>query len=285
MSTQLCLCSQWLNQGHLDFRGFIPDHQGLYVNQWLKNASKLSTETTLSLRTHSGLWCDSVWSGIFRNVLLSAWHGFLSFCVLFFLDGESHGPCCTVRLRGPAASEQWGQCRSADRRESPAGPGREQWRESPPTIHPLTAPRVSASGGPVRLLTNAGPMKLDVGLTNGLNKHEDAPWGLWMLAWLWSLVQELMVVKLHFMGFRRCCLNINTNQKTSRFTDVGTEAQKGWMSELWGMVLELSSRMWSCSYAVTTRTAQGKGGMSRSTLTHSPLAVLSLSHASTETTS
>ena len=117
--------------------------------------------------------CDLESSGTFSSV-----HGMASshsHCVLFFLDGESHGPCCTVRVRGPAASEQRGQCKRADSRESPVGPGREQWRENPPTIHPLTVPRVSAPGGPVRLLTNAGPMKLDVGLTNGLDRHEDAP--------------------------------------------------------------------------------------------------------------
>ena len=158
MSTWLCLCSQWLNQGHLDFRGFIPDHQGLYVNKWLKNASKLSTETTLSLRTHSGLWCDSMWSGIFRNVLLSAWHVFFSFSLCPFLSGwRVPWSLMYSESEGPAASEQWGQFRSTHDQEAPAGSGWELWRESPPAIHPPTAPRTSAPGA-VRLLTNEGPL-------------------------------------------------------------------------------------------------------------------------------
>ena len=99
--------------------------------------------------------CDLEHSGWFSSVDGTA--SSCSCCVLFFLDGESHGPCCTVRVRGPADSKQWGQCRSTHGREAPAGSGWELWRESPPAIHPPTAPRASAPGA-VRLLTNAGPL-------------------------------------------------------------------------------------------------------------------------------
>ena len=68
------------------------------------------------------------------------------------------------------------------------------------------------------------------------------PWGLWTLAWLWSLVQELMLVKLHFAGSRRCCLNINTTQKKA-------------ISQMWGQRLRKAgcpsceARCWSCPHA------------------------------------
>ena len=50
--------------------------------------------------------------------------------VLFFLDGESRGPCCTVRARG----RQQGRCRSANGLEAPAGQGGSRGREVLP--HP-----------------------------------------------------------------------------------------------------------------------------------------------------
>ena len=108
------------------------------------------------------------------------------------------------------------------------------------------------------LKASAGTVQLHVGLANGLDKHEGAPCGLWTLAWPWSLVQELMGVKLHFTGSRRCCLNVNTTQQTSCLTDVETEAQKGRMPGLGG-AHELPSRMWSSPYAVTPGTTQGRG--------------------------
>ena len=121
-STWLCLCSQWLNQGHLCLRGFISEHQVLYVNQWLKKASELSTETTLSLRTCSGLWCDGMWSGTFGMVLLSGWHGFLLFLLCPFLSGW-RVPWSLLYSESEGTSRFWA-VRTVQEHPRPGGPSR-----------------------------------------------------------------------------------------------------------------------------------------------------------------
>ena len=91
-------------------------------------------------------------------------------------------------------------------------------------------------------------------------------------AWKWK-------VKVKSLSY----LNVNTTQKTSRFTDVEPEAQKG-------RVPGCGAWRWSCPHAcgpVLTLWLQeqpGGGGTSRSTLTHSHPAALSLSHAPAKAT-